>query len=71
MAPIWFKVSEIPFERMWDDGSYWLPHVLRGQPIEATFIFQSDNRIVQDAEIILPDPRFLDNHFNDGKIGSL
>jgi 8-oxo-dGTP diphosphatase len=76
MVPVWFKVPEIPFEQMWDDGSYWLPHVLQGQPIEAKFIFKNDNHTVEDAEIVLLDQRdldrrFLDNHFNDGKIGAL
>ena len=76
MVPAWFKIGDIPYEQMWDDGSYWLPYVLQGQPIEAKFTFRGDNRTVEGAEIVLLDEgfldkRFLDNHFNDGKIGAL
>ena len=28
MAPAWFPITEIPYNRMWDDDQYWLPLVL-------------------------------------------
>jgi 8-oxo-dGTP pyrophosphatase MutT (NUDIX family) len=43
MAPAWFPLDEIPFERMWADDPHWLPLVLAGKRIEATFTFAEDN----------------------------
>ena len=51
MKPIWCKVDEIPFESMWDDASYWLPFVLKGKRIKASFVYKDDNKIVGEAKI--------------------
>ncbi|MEK7541001.1 MAG: 8-oxo-dGTP diphosphatase [Patescibacteria group bacterium] len=45
MSPKWFKTSEIPYEKMWDDDKYWLPHVLSGKKLEADFIFREGDII--------------------------
>ena len=55
MSPFWFRVNEIPYETMWDDSSYWLPLILQGNRIHATFSFKYDNQTVEDAEIIVLD----------------
>lgn len=26
----WFKISEIPYQQMWEDDRYWIPHMLNG-----------------------------------------
>jgi 8-oxo-dGTP diphosphatase len=31
IVPAWFDADEVPYERMWDDASRWLPGVLRGE----------------------------------------
>ncbi len=46
MAPAWFPIDSIPFDRMWDDDRYWLPHVLAGERIRAEFTFAEDNETV-------------------------
>ena len=46
MAPAWFPISEIPYDRMWNDDQYWLPLVLSGKRIEAAFSFAEDNETV-------------------------
>jgi 8-oxo-dGTP diphosphatase len=51
MAPAWFHVDEIPYDQMWDDDRYWLPHVLAGERILATFVYQEDNETVERFEI--------------------
>ena len=51
MAPAWFRVDEIPYDQMWDDDRYWLPHVLAGERIRATFVYQADNETVERFEI--------------------
>ena len=45
IKPIWFDISEIPWERMWEDNEYWLPRVLSGQRVDAIFLFSDDNKI--------------------------
>lgn len=46
MSPAgWFSPQELPFEDMWEDDVFWLPHVLMGKNIEATFHFDGDNKM--------------------------
>jgi 8-oxo-dGTP diphosphatase len=42
MEPIWFPVSELPYAAMWQDAPYWLPALLRRQPVVATIHFAAD-----------------------------
>jgi 8-oxo-dGTP diphosphatase len=51
MAPAWFRIEEIPYEQMWNDDRYWLPHVLSGKRIRAEFSFAKDNETVADWSI--------------------
>jgi 8-oxo-dGTP diphosphatase len=51
MAPAWFRVDEIPYDQMWDDDVYWLPHVLAGERVQATFTYRADNETVEQFEI--------------------
>lgn len=39
--PLWFKIDEIPFDKMWEDDKYWLPYVLEGKKIFASFKFRN------------------------------
>jgi len=45
MAPQWFDKSQLPFTDMWPDDPYWLPLVLVGKHIKATFTFKGDQEI--------------------------
>jgi len=29
MKPEWFSIDEIPYDKMWDDDSYWMPRILK------------------------------------------
>ncbi|MBI3255858.1 MAG: 8-oxo-dGTP diphosphatase [Candidatus Andersenbacteria bacterium] len=40
MRPNWFSLNEIPYEKMWADDPYWLPQVLAGKKLAATFWFK-------------------------------
>jgi len=51
MAPAWYPIDAIPFDRMWDDDRYWLPHVLAGRRIRAEFTIGEDNETVADWTI--------------------
>lgn len=45
MFPKWFKKNEIPFDKMWDDDKYWLPHILEGKKLKADFIFREGDKV--------------------------
>lgn len=48
IVPRWFSIDEVPYERMWDDAARWLPDVLRGGRVEASFTFGEDLATVVD-----------------------
>ncbi len=50
MKPKWFKVESIPYPDMWPDDIFWLPQVLRGELIKATFKFR-ENDVIQGKEV--------------------
>jgi 8-oxo-dGTP diphosphatase len=51
MVPSWYKIEEIPLESMWADAAYWLPLILKGKKVKATFIFNDDNETVKESRI--------------------
>jgi len=51
MAPRWFGVDKVPYDHMWQDGSYWLPPILAGKRVWARFTFREDNETIHDLEI--------------------
>jgi mutator protein MutT len=46
MAPQWFKLPDIPYDQMWEDDTLWLPQVLDGQLISASFSFDSTEKMI-------------------------
>jgi mutator protein MutT len=46
MKPAWFKISDIPYEKMWKDDKYWLPKVLESSFVKASFTFDGDNNVI-------------------------
>ena len=46
MAPQWFKISDIPYTKMWQDDPLWLPQVLAGQKVVARYQFAQDHTLV-------------------------
>ncbi len=42
MAPKWFDINEIPYDKMFPDDKYWLPLILDGKKIKAYFDFDED-----------------------------
>ena len=57
LDPQWHRVDALPIERMWDDSRIWLPHVLRGELIDADITYDAAGSLVARASlIVLPDP---------------
>lgn len=55
IRPEWFGVSSLPLTRMWDDAKYWLPRVLAGERVSATFTYAADCETVAAATLTVPD----------------
>jgi 8-oxo-dGTP diphosphatase len=51
IRPQWFPVAALPLDRMWSDGRQWLPRVLAGERLRATFSYAPDNETVAAAAI--------------------
>ncbi|MBI5140320.1 MAG: 8-oxo-dGTP diphosphatase [Candidatus Vogelbacteria bacterium] len=53
MNPRWFKVRDIPFDKMWADDILWLPHVLEGKLLRGTFELAEGNIVLgQEINIV-------------------
>lgn len=52
--PLWLPVEEIPYDEMWDDDRYWLPHMIEGKKFKARFIFQGE-KVVGREVVFLDD----------------
>jgi len=49
--PKWFKISEIPFNKMWEDDKYWLLDLLNGKRVCKRFFFDKANKIVKFEDL--------------------
>jgi len=49
--PFWCKENELPFEKMWTDDSWWLPHMLAGRPFLGKFIFNEETMLSMSLEV--------------------
>lgn len=46
MRPQWFALDEVPYGDMWPDDEYWLPAVLAGEKLTASFELDAQDIIV-------------------------
>ena len=51
IRPEWFPVAALPFDRMWDDGRHWVPRVLAGERLRATFSYAPDCATVAESAV--------------------
>lgn len=51
MKPQWFKIEDIPMNDMWIDDPHWLPHVLEGKKVMASFVFGKDGLHIVKKEV--------------------
>ncbi len=53
MAPKWFNVKDIPYDKMWQDDEHWLPHVLSGSRVYGQFSFdEADAMLTKNVQIV-------------------
>jgi 8-oxo-dGTP diphosphatase len=53
IRPQWFPVAALPYDQMWDDAPHWLPRVLAGERLRATFRYADDNETVVAQSVSL------------------
>ena len=41
-VPLWTPLSEIPYDRMWQDDRLWMPHLLEGRRFDGRMLFDGD-----------------------------
>ena len=46
MAPRWFRLSEIPYDDMWQDDILWLPAALLGKKLKGIMTFDQDDNML-------------------------
>ncbi|MFC2030876.1 hypothetical protein ACFLWA_09135, partial [Chloroflexota bacterium] len=51
MRPVWFPVASLPYQEMWEDAAHWMPRILAGDRVQATFTFRGDNETVDRVEM--------------------
>jgi 8-oxo-dGTP diphosphatase len=51
IRPEWFARAALPLDRMWDDARQWLPRVLDGERLRATFTYAADCQTVAESDI--------------------
>ncbi len=50
-APFWCDEKAIPYEDMWKDDSWWLPHMLAGRPFRGRFIFDGQSMMSMSMDV--------------------
>ena len=50
VIPHWYPLDNLPFAQMWPDARYWLPPVLGGRPLKATFVYSAHDAL-QDIQL--------------------
>lgn len=48
--PLWKEISDIPYDRMWEDDQYWLPEMLEGEEFFGKFDFIGEEMQWMDVQ---------------------
>lgn len=49
-VPLWCRIGNIPYDRMWSDDRYWLPLMLEGRRFLGRFVFSGEDVAWHDIE---------------------
>ena len=57
MKPQWFKLNEIPYDKMFKDDQYWLPLILENKKIRAYFKFDEKWKLlvnkIEEVDVLI------------------
>ena len=51
MSVVWYRIKDIPFEKMWDTDQSWMPYILNDKKIKAEFYLKEDNNTTDTFKI--------------------
>lgn len=54
MKPEWYISNNLPFDTMWPDDQFWVPHMIDGKLIKGSFVF-GENDVILEQEITIVD----------------
>ena len=46
MKPKWFKISDMPYDKMWIDDEFWHPYFFRQQKFKSYFLYEGFDKIL-------------------------
>lgn len=49
--PLWTPIDAVPFEQMWEDDRFWLPHALAGHHVDGRFVFDHHDMVDMDLRV--------------------
>lgn len=47
MAPEWFDITNVPYDRMWVSDIHYLPRLLNGETLEGELLFNTDGSVAE------------------------
>lgn len=51
-VPLWTDLDRIPYRRMWADDVLWVPHMIEGKDVQGYFLFDDEEMLGVDLEIL-------------------
>ena len=48
MAPRWFNNDSIPYDKMWEADTRWIPLILQGKKITARFTYDENKHVIEE-----------------------
>ncbi|OQA53106.1 MAG: 8-oxo-dGTP diphosphatase [candidate division WS2 bacterium ADurb.Bin280] len=49
MKPRWYKIENIPYQKMWPDDKFWMPLFLRDKKITGKILFGENDLILENS----------------------
>lgn len=50
--PLWTPLDAVPYNEMWADDIYWLPHLIAGDHFHGRFVFDDDKMLDYKLDIL-------------------
>ena len=49
--PEWFDFDSVPYDEMWEDDRYWMPHLFAGETFVGEFVFDSEGDELREWDV--------------------